>query len=128
MGNNGMCKIIQQKLMDFVEGELPAADAGTVRQHLEGCHACQARLEGLEATLEAARTAKVPQPSSTFWANYLPEVRQKIKRAPSPWPARIIPAVGVAMALIFVVFQLTRQPELPPITQLSGEPGLEEVV
>ncbi|MGH3507912.1 MAG: anti-sigma factor family protein [Nocardioidaceae bacterium] len=53
------------EIADFQEGLLPAADAATVRAHVEGCDQCQqtlAALEGVSATLaaHAAEPARIP--------------------------------------------------------------------
>ncbi|MFH1732635.1 MAG: zf-HC2 domain-containing protein, partial [Planctomycetota bacterium] len=50
------CEEIKELLSEYVDGELPAADAASVGQHLAGCDACRAEFEALRQTAALVRS------------------------------------------------------------------------
>ena len=123
-----MCKAVRQKLVDFIEQELPASEEESVREHVKGCSACQVELSRLKETLQRVQQAQVTPPSSAFWANYLVRVRQKIERGRGRlWPSRIIPAIGLGAALVLMVALFSRQPKIVSTAQQDVRPDLEQV-
>jgi len=49
------CEDIADRLVDYADGELPAAESSTVADHLAQCTHCRARLKALRDSLELAR-------------------------------------------------------------------------
>ena len=125
--SDSICKTVQQKLVDFMEQELPASEEEPVREHLKGCSACQAELNHLKATLQLLQQAQVTPPPLAFWTNYLVWVRQKIERRRGRlWSSRIIPAIGLGAVLILVVALFSRQPKIVSTAQQDVQPHLEQ--
>jgi hypothetical protein len=56
-----------ERLSAFVGGDLPSADAQSVRRHLEGCVACARSAAELRAVALAARSLEAPEPPPTLW-------------------------------------------------------------
>jgi len=58
------CEEIKELFSEYVDGELSAADAASVEQHLAGCEACRAEFEALRQTAALVRSlprADAPQ-------------------------------------------------------------------
>lgn len=63
-GDTMKCEEIKELLSEYVDGELSAADAASVEEHLAGCEACRAELEALRQTAALVRSlprADAPQ-------------------------------------------------------------------
>jgi hypothetical protein len=56
-----------ERLSAFTDGDLPAGELASVRQHLEACGACARRAEELGALARATRALDVPEPPATLW-------------------------------------------------------------
>ena len=56
-----------ERLSAFGDGDLPASELASVRQHLEACAACARRADELGAVARAARALEVPEPPATLW-------------------------------------------------------------
>ena len=56
-----------ERLSAYLEGDLPAGELASVRQHLEACAACAGHADELAALTRAARTLEVPEPPATLW-------------------------------------------------------------
>jgi hypothetical protein len=99
------CNEVQKSLVYFLEGEIAAAEAQRIRQHVSECEACRREL----ATLTSVRyniaqalqsRARQVQPSSEAWSNL--EARLAKEARPSPtklsvWITRLAPG-GIAAA------------------------------
>jgi anti-sigma factor RsiW len=51
------CAQVQEQLIDFLYGELPAHARGAFTEHVQGCPACKAEVASYQATLGSARAA-----------------------------------------------------------------------
>lgn len=49
------CERIAESLVDFSDGELPAAESAIVAEHLTGCASCRKELDALRRSLDAAQ-------------------------------------------------------------------------
>ena len=49
------CEKIAESLVDFSDGELPAAESALVAEHLAGCASCRQELDSLRRSLDAAQ-------------------------------------------------------------------------
>jgi hypothetical protein len=56
-----------ERLSAFLDGDLPAGDLQSTRQHVEACPACARRVGELGVVAHAARTLDVPEPPPTLW-------------------------------------------------------------
>jgi anti-sigma factor RsiW len=56
-----------ESLSALVDGDLPAAELGRVRAHVEACAACARGVAELAALARAARHLDAPEPSPTLW-------------------------------------------------------------
>jgi hypothetical protein len=56
-----------ERLSAYRDGDLPAGELASVRQHLEACAACARRADELGAVARAARALDVPEPPATLW-------------------------------------------------------------
>jgi len=111
------------------DGELAAAAAKKVRDHLEGCEECSSLLAALEQADHATGSAAVPGPDSSYWDTFTGRVMDKVKEeAPirkhgsekvSPRslfsPFRFAPALSVALVVVVAagVLMKIREPAAP---------------
>ena len=52
---NGPCKEFADRIVDYVDGELPQAEAQAVAQHLAACEPCRRTAEALDRSLGQAK-------------------------------------------------------------------------
>jgi hypothetical protein len=97
-------EIAREKLLDLAYGELPAAEAAEVEAHLQGCAACRAEADGIEATRRAMR-ALPPEEPPPGEGILLAAARQVADRA-RPGRASLLfwlrPALGAAVVVAVV--------------------------
>jgi hypothetical protein len=56
-----------ERLSAYLDGDLPAGELASVRQHLDACAACADRADELAAVARATRALEVPEPPATLW-------------------------------------------------------------
>jgi putative zinc finger protein len=108
------CANLEENLVLFQYGELPAPERFALEQHLSRCANCTRYLQDLSALLPL--TIKTDEPPETFWIDYNRELRHKIASAQDSkwWPTkfgaffqpRLVTAFG-AIAVIAVALTLT---------------------
>ena len=122
------CTDLEENLVLFHYGELPAPERFSLEQHLSGCVNCTGYLKDLSALLPL--TIKSDEPPETFWMDYNRELRHKIASARDKkwWPAklgaffqpRLVTAFG-AIAVIAVALTLTVGKGLWQSHELPGD-------
>jgi hypothetical protein len=104
------------QLIDALEGLPPA--------HLETCASCRARLEELQATMAAAESVGVPEPSPLFWQHFSRRVHEATAResvGPSGWLSRLLfhgpwwVVTGAAAVAVLAVFVGVRELRPAPV-------------
>jgi hypothetical protein len=61
-------RLSSERLSAYLDGDLPAAEFASLRQHLEGCPACSRRAGALAGVARAARSLDAPEPPPTLWS------------------------------------------------------------
>jgi hypothetical protein len=64
-GLKGRCVV--DRLSAFLDGDLPAIEASTVRAHLDGCADCSRAAAEMSALVQTARTLDHPEPPLSLW-------------------------------------------------------------
>ncbi len=126
------CERVTAQLADLLDGLLDAAVAGEVRQHLEACGPCAARLDELSRLRTRIYTPELaPAPPA--------DLADRIRRAAAPrrstWPALLryaavfLAGVGVALAFraeptvvevpVETVVRVAPSPEAAPVVQIT---------
>ena len=101
-----------QDLMDVLEG----GGRAVALRHVEGCDACQERLEAARAGLRLARSADaVPEPSPLYWESFRQQVGRRLDQVPAPalrrfWLGPAFAAVALTAALLSVPALRSLQP------------------
>ena len=72
------CPEVDDLLMDFLDGGLPAGPAAAVREHLAGCARCAAARDDVRAALALVHADVVPEPPAGTWERFSADVREKI--------------------------------------------------
>lgn len=72
------CGDVKNYLTDYARGALAVGLREQVSLHLEGCPACHALLAEEERLAQLLAAEQPAEPSDTFWANFLPRVRERI--------------------------------------------------
>lgn len=130
------CQRIQDSLLDFEAGALPAAEAEGVREHLKSCPDCQRRWADLQETLVTLDRLPQPAPSPRLRNNFYAMLESQMEagesgnpfRAPRPsehWysfllPHRALIQAAAAVALFGVGIALGSR-VWPPSDKTSGE-------
>ncbi|HVZ71682.1 MAG TPA: zf-HC2 domain-containing protein [Polyangia bacterium] len=67
----GGAGLSDERLSAYGDGDLPAVELASVREHLEACGACARRAEALSGLARAARALAIeaPEPPPTLWAS-----------------------------------------------------------
>jgi len=116
----------QERLSDYLDGELSGESVTELEQHLEGCEECQAELESLRSTLSVLGGLKPVKPSEDF----LQQVNQKLRRRTKsafdfsfgldrkiPFEAVSMVLLGILLALYLLLVVLPKErvdPDPPP--------------
>ncbi len=101
--------------MGLLDGELPGADEGAVREHLRGCRACaleEAKYRNLAAL---AQVARLPEPTDAetarFWAGLYNPAERK-----AGWGLLLL---GLALLLAYGATELATAPSIPLAVRLG---------
>lgn len=116
------CDQITAQLVAYADGELPPAEAQTVKDHLATCAECQAALGRLERSLQAARRV---------WAEVATPVGPRVHARPYAGAVRAALALA-ATVLMAVTVWLTwpvvrHHPAGPEIAQNPRDASLDDV-
>lgn len=117
------CEAVELRLLDLIEEELPPAQRTEVLTHLHDCATCAAEFSAYHDLLARVQVDPVPEPSPSFWEEFLPSLKHRIeqetcRREPASiaWLAgagswfafrpRLIAGLAVAAASLFIVVRL----------------------
>jgi len=99
-----------QLLSAYLDGELAAAEAAAVQEHLLDCPDCRAAFDGLRLTKRALGQLPLAEPPAEFWAS----VRDPRSLHPTVALVRRLPPLGWRLAwagaAAFVVLALAATP------------------
>lgn len=99
------------ELFEYVEGDLTAPEAATVRSHVEACAACAATIAELELARDALRASpllELPAERLGELVSALPERERERRRllgrfSPRQLAAMLVPVAAAAVAAIVVI-------------------------
>jgi hypothetical protein len=131
-----MRHLTSEQFLDLAEGVRPASST----PHLQSCETCRKRLAELRATLTAASSMDVPEPSPLFWDHFSARVHDAVEAeaaaatsAVGRWSWLLISPVRVAtfgiVVLALVMVMRGERPGLPapapagPTASAVGLPG-----
>jgi hypothetical protein len=124
------CRAARERLSAFVDGELPAAEAGAVAAHLEACAACADRLRTLQRALALLAEAPRLRPEESIASRVMHRLDVERRSAGlalvlrPAWAARplivpsLVPAALVLLAVLAGVLALSRDPR--PMVAVAG--------
>ena len=90
------CTVAETKVADLVLD--PAAAPAKVQAHVAKCEECQAKLEGLKATMNLLDAWEAPQPSPYFLTRLGARMREEREAAPAGWFAGAIARLRATIA------------------------------
>lgn len=105
-----MCDV-QEKLIAWMDRELPQEEAANMERHVERCKECRTQLAAYEAV------------SKNFDVYYVAVAAAKTRRTVPRW-APALAGVAVAMALVFLAFPRRRVPPPPVFTPVAAVDSL----
>ncbi|MGZ8467957.1 MAG: zf-HC2 domain-containing protein [Gemmatirosa sp.] len=86
------CAAVDERLMDFLEGDLAAGDRAAVEAHLAACGRCAALVADLRALATAAAALPTLPPARDLWAGIASRIEapglSRAERGMVPLPAR----------------------------------------
>ena len=102
------CNNINDRLIDFIEGQLEEEEKLAVKRHIDSCEDCLQDLESLRPLLEDVGSfgKSYNEEENILWANYLPQVRERINRKKERklWIRAAVPAIGILSIAILLFF------------------------
>ncbi len=101
------------RLMDFVEGDLPPAAAREIETHVAGCEVCRAYVKSLQHAFSALEADRVPEPPEAFFAFLAGRARARALRSRRRLVWGFIPGLAAAAATVVVMWWLSETPILP---------------
>ncbi|MCP3145310.1 anti-sigma factor [Pyxidicoccus xibeiensis] len=115
----------EDRLLDFVYGELPVPEARVVEAHLQGCARCTQALQdirGVRATMSQLSTQEpAPDAGLESLLAYAHQAARRNAAGPAPKPSRwrrwLLPVVGLASVSTFGI--LTLQARNPALTEAN---------
>ncbi len=109
----------EDRLIDFVMGEVTGGEAAGIEEHIRRCPACRGRVESLRRTLDLAAMDRVPEPVPAYWEHFAAGVRHRIRSRAESRKRRIrlilIPGLATAAASVLIVLMLARGPVEPVV-------------
>jgi anti-sigma factor RsiW len=115
---NKPCAEFADRIIDYVDGELPENEAQAVTQHLEGCESCRRTAEALARSLGLARV---------LWRDNLGDASGDATASPAYRRQRwVLRYAAVAASILLVaggldLFVLHRDTGLPALTLAAAE-------
>jgi hypothetical protein len=119
------CHRVHRLLPDYIGDELSLKKREQVAKHLEECPACKAELAVLQGVWDDLALQTLPQKGEEFWQGFTARVMREVRRkrpmtadqkTPLLFPGWkvLLPAAGVAAAIIAVVIALKTGPGTLP--------------
>jgi len=106
---------IEDKLLDFTYGELPAADAQAVKAHLAACSACTqalASIQGVRRVMSRLPLEAAPASGLESLLGYAEQAARQAAAGPAPhrpsWVRWLIPAFGLTATVVIGVIVTSR--------------------
>jgi hypothetical protein len=134
----------EDRLLDFVYGELPPLEARAVESHVEGCARCSellAGIRGVRTTMAQLPMEPAPEAGLESLLAYAQQAARNAAAGPAPkptwWRRWLMPAMGVAAVTVFAVVtvqvnakldvqgevaaQMAQAPSSPPAQEYATE-------
>jgi anti-sigma factor RsiW len=100
MSDQTTCKVVQETLSEYVEGNLPPPRRQAVETHLAGCASCARDARRLEAMLLVLHGLPAREPSLDIWMEMAPKVAQIQHEQRLSVPARLRLRIGRFLSTI----------------------------
>jgi hypothetical protein len=105
------CKTLQERISDYIDGQLPDGERREIAAHLDACQACRAEVEAFQKTVDLVRSLPLVPAPEGFAERILQQalhVAPGSETFPAASPARFsawLPVVrGVAAAAVLFLF------------------------
>ena len=108
------CSKITSLLDDYQQNTLGPEEKKLVQEHLRACESCRKELKEIQSLFNVLEREKTEKVEENFWINFVPEIRKRIDKAPSPrltWNLipKLGPLLGFAIAILVVgVFMFSK--------------------
>ncbi len=103
----------EDRLLDFVYGELPPLEARAVESHVEGCTRCSellAGIRGVRSTMSQLPMEPAPDAGLESLLAYAQQAARNAAAGPAPkptwWRRWLVPAMGVTAVTVFGVISI----------------------
>nr|WP_321353489.1 zf-HC2 domain-containing protein [uncultured Draconibacterium sp.] len=134
------CKNVHNKLIFFLEKELPVSEMKQVQQHLDECSACALFAEEMKNTLSILESDKVTDENPFFFTRVKNRLERQSEEQPVARPVlvRILQPVAFSVILLLGIYggfklgqvpktnfannSLTEQEMVPYWNELEAEP------
>ena len=93
---------VNDRLSEYLDGRLAAAEAARVEAHLAGCPVCADELDGIRKTIVTLQTLPEVEPPRSFAINEA-MVRPVSSYRPPRWQAYAAPAAGMAVVSVLLL-------------------------
>jgi anti-sigma factor RsiW len=123
----------EDRLLDFVYGELPPQEALAVKSHLDGCSRCSellAGMRGVRTTMAQLPMEPAPDAGLESLLAYAQQAARNAAAGPAPkptwWRRWLVPAMGVTAVGLFGVISVTANKALD-LKEAVAEPSTQSV-
>ncbi|MCY1042931.1 zf-HC2 domain-containing protein [Corallococcus sp. bb12-1] len=122
----------EDRLLDFAYGELPASEAQSLEQHVQGCARCSKALSDIRGVRSTMAHLSVEPPPDAGLESLLAYAQQSARRAaagpepkPSRWRRWLLPVVGLASVSTFglLTLEVSKDVNLQPTLTQKAEPA-----
>jgi Putative zinc-finger len=99
------CKTVHNKLIFFLEKELPVAEMQAVQEHLNSCTACSLFAEDLKKTLSILESDKTPELNPFFYTRVKMRLEQTQNALRTrPVVVRVLQPVAFSIILVLGIY------------------------
>jgi hypothetical protein len=119
------CAAFESRLAEFMEGDLPPADAAEMQTHADGCDRCGALVAGIRRIASEARKLPLIQPERDLWLTVASRIEAPVvvlekdaasRRRGISWRAAAAAAAVLIGATALTTYQLSLGSRQPVVT------------
>lgn len=113
------CKRVREKLLDYLEGEVPSQKRKEIKAHLKECSRCNEEVKKLKRLFKLLDEETIFEPGEAFWRDFPKRVYGRAKRRRR---VPYIPILAAASLLILISGLLLWRGYIHREPQLISEP------
>lgn len=124
------CNTVHNKLIFFLEKELPVSEMEQVQKHLDECSECARFAAEMKNTLQILDTDKVSDDNPFFFTRVKARLEKQEEKQPAARPVlvRILQPVAFSILLLFGIYGGFKLGQAPKVTTADTSLSEQEMV